>query len=628
MDFLNQLESDNKEDNSYFTFNDKNENNKETSLPFPFSSQSSMDGGENAMFLNDLKSQGGESFNLGQIENGTQNNNFGGLDFLNTICEVPESSNMIFNSQSDNGFINAIAEQNQTELDFINEVAEKNENNFDKFKNNNNNESINVDINNLFKSSKTKKNEIFPKNEESKKNDSFQINNLLNIENNDKDNKLNESIKNQGNKNPIKNKAQANNNNIEKQIVKTKPISKAKEPIIINPDLKNNSSVNNKNNNNNKLSSITIINNNNNLNKQIANNLNPSPNTISIKEKVSSNINMNIKNSSLPIPSSNGNSFKTNYNIKDNKENMPSFPNIQIKPPVNNQQKINLDDIDQIISLNKKIENKPNIQNIPNLPMNMISLNKNFLPSKQDNNKIDIGKDNLKFLSNEISNLFNSSLINGKRTETDPKDKDIQNIDTLLNFTKEKITSKSNINKKQSISKDKINNLYKQINTNAQSIMNNTQKSNIPNLIPLPPDSFDKKSKLIKLNKNDSVYLSQMETTSKHIKKDEEKGKAPTKLEMIQKYNDLASRLNKIREKAKEYRNIGNYFSQLIIANENYNVVYPNVLKKLLEEYNERTIKLLSLMKIKNNKLEEKNNEFFEEVKKYSLGESNHSLKA
>ena len=131
MDFLNQLESDNKEDNSYFTFNDKNENNKETSLPFPFSSQSSMDGGENAMFLNDLKSQGGESFNLGQIENGTQNNNFGGLDFLNTICEVPESSNMIFNSQSDNGFINATAEQNQTELDFINEVAEKDENNFD-----------------------------------------------------------------------------------------------------------------------------------------------------------------------------------------------------------------------------------------------------------------------------------------------------------------------------------------------------------------------------------------------------------------------------------------------------------------------------------------------------------------
>ena len=626
MDFLNQLESDNKEDNSYFTFNDKNENNKEISLPFPFSSQSSVDGGENAMFLNDLKSQGGESFNLGQIENGTQNNNFGGLDFLNTICEVPESSNMIFNSQSDNGFINANAEQNQNELDFINEVTEKDENNFDKFKNNDN-EPINVDINNLFKSSETKKNEIFPKNEESKKNDSFQINNLLNIENNDKDNKLNESIKNQGNKNPIKNKAQANNNNIEKQIVKTKPISKAKEPIIINPDIKNNSCVNNKNNNNNKLSSIPIINNNNNLNKQMANNFNPSLNAISNKEKVSSNINMNIKNSSLPIPSSNGNSFNINYNIKDNKENMLSFPNIQNKPPVNNQQKINLDDIDQIISLNKKIENKPNIQNIPNLDMNMI-LNKNFLPSKQDNNKIDKGKDNLKFLSNEISNLFNSSLINGKRTESDPKEKDIQNIDTLLNFPKEKITSKSNINKKQSISKDKINNLYKQINTNAQSIMNNTQQSNIPNLMPLPPDSFDKKSKLIKLNKNDAVYLSQMETTSKHIKKDEEKGKAPTKLEMIQKYNDLASRLNKIREKAKEYRNIGNYFSQLIIANENYNVVYPNVLKKLLEEYNERTIKLLSLMKIKNNKIEEKNNEFFEEVKKYSLGESNHSLKA
>ena len=88
---------------------------------------------------------------------------------------------------------------------------------------------------------------------------------------------------------------------------------------------------------------------------------------------------------------------------------------------------------------------------------------------------------------------------------------------------------------------------------------------------------------------------------------------------MIQKYNDIASRLNRIREKAKEYRNLGNYFSQLIIANENYNVIYPNVLKKLLEDYNEKTNKLLALLKIKNNKMTEMNNEFFEEVKKYSL---------
>ena len=68
---------------------------------------------------------------------------------------------------------------------------------------------------------------------------------------------------------------------------------------------------------------------------------------------------------------------------------------------------------------------------------------------------------------------------------------------------------------------------------------------------------------------------------------------------MIQKYNELASRLNKIREKAKEYRNLGNYFSQLIIATENYKAVYPIVLKKLLQEYNNETEKLLALMKIK-----------------------------
>ena len=94
---------------------------------------------------------------------------------------------------------------------------------------------------------------------------------------------------------------------------------------------------------------------------------------------------------------------------------------------------------------------------------------------------------------------------------------------------------------------------------------------------------------------------------------------APSKLEIIQKYNDLAARLNKIREKAKEYRNLGTYFTQLIIANENYNIVYPIILKKLLEDYNNQTNKLLNLMKIKNNKMTEMNNEFFEEVKKYSL---------
>ena len=165
MDFLNQLETDPKDNNSLFTFNDKNENNKGASLPFPFSSQSSAGGAvdNNIMFLNDMKSQGGESFNLGQFENDNQNNNLGGLDFLNTICEVPESSNNLF-TQSENNFLSVNLNPNQGGgLDFINEDNENDENNnFDisKLQNNNNNdEPINIDINNLFKSSKTKEKE-------------------------------------------------------------------------------------------------------------------------------------------------------------------------------------------------------------------------------------------------------------------------------------------------------------------------------------------------------------------------------------------------------------------------------------------------------------------------------------
>ena len=631
MDFLNQLDTDNKDDNSIFTFNEKNDtnNNKGTSLPFPFSSQSSVAGGNdnnnNNNFLNDMKSQD-NSFTLSQFENDNNQNNIGGFDFLNTICEVPESSNNFLDSQANNDFLNQnIGGQNKGGLDFINEDNEnENNNNFDfsKFQSNNNDEPINIDINNLFKSTKTKKNDIFGKNEESGKNDNFEFNDLLNMGNKDKDknginneNGNNEKITNE-------NKKQMNNNIIPIASNSVNPINDIKEKmIVINNDLKNNSF------NNNKLCSNPNINNNNKSKKLISNNFNPKP--LPNKEK---NISNNIKNFSnnmptLPGPSSNPVVNNINFKIKDvkdNKENIPSFVNITIKPAANKPQKNKLDDLDQIISLNTKIENRQNIPSIQSIQSNNINLpiNQQFFQGKQDNNKkIDMGKDKLKFLTNELSNIFNSSLINnGKRSEIDPKDKDLKNIENLLDFTKEKITSDSLIKRNQILPKDKNNNIYNQIKNNQNFFVNNTQKVNVPILKQLPSDSFDKKSQLIKLTKNDNMCLSQIETSSKNMPPQDGKAPAqPSKLEMIQKYNELASRLNKIREKAKEYRNLGNYFSQLIIATENYKAVYPIVLKKLLQEYNNETEKLLTLMKIKNNKMNEMNNEFFEEVKKYSL---------
>ena len=595
MDFLNQIDNDNKNDTSIFSFNDKSEN-KNNSLPFPFSSQSSVGGvNDNNMFLNDMKSQSGETFNLNQFESDNKNainnnNNFGGFDFLNTICEVPESSNNIFSSQND-GFLTSNLGPNPEGLDFINEEENEDNNNFDfsKFQNNNNDEPINVDINNLFKSSKTKKNE------------NFEINNILNMTNNK--NEKNDEIPDK----QIISNINDNRNNESKD--------------TINIDINN--SLNNDNNNN-KINSIQNINNNLPFNQMSTNKLNPPLNAIPNKEKTINNSNNNTKitPSSISGPSK-PLMNNINYNIKDNKdnkENIPSFANITIKPTLNKQQKINLDDIDQIISLNEKEEIRPNPNtnsniNISNLSNNSFPINQNFL---KDNNKIDKVKDNLKFLSNEISNMFNSSINNGKRTELEPKDKDLQNFENLLNFTKENITSKSKPKKNPTISsKDKNINQYKQINTSEKYLVNNTQKST-PVLKQLPPDSFDKKCQLIKISKNDMATL-QNENYIKTTKEDEKNSAPPSKLEMIQKYNELASRLNKIREKAKEYRNFGNYFSQLISANENYNVIYPNMLKKMLEEYNKQTNKLLCLMKIKNNKMSEMNNEFFEEVKKYSL---------
>jgi hypothetical protein len=619
MDFLNQLDIDNKDDNSIFTFNDKNENNKTASLPFAFSSQISANDNTagDINFLNDIKSQGGESFTLGQIENENPNgnNNFGGFDFLNTICEVPESSNNIFNSQSENGFLSVNIGQNQGGLDFINEDNEKEENNFDisQFqKNNNNEEFINVDINNLFKSSKTKKNENFDKSSKSIKNQNYQnINDILSIGNNDKASNQNDNSDNK--KNPTKNTIQINinkkPNNISISNVRNNN-NEVKEQITntINTEMeKEKASINKKNNN--TISPIPNTNINN-INKQLQNQLN-NPNSTSNSNSIK------VNPSILPGSSSNKN---INYNIKENKENkenIPSAANIVIKPTISKpQQSNNLDDIDTIISLNENIKSN----NIPlsNISNNLLSINQNFL--KQDNKLDIIGKDNLNYISNEISNIFNSSLNNGKRSEIEPKDKDLQNIDNLLSFTKENITSKAKIKPSNSISKDKNNkSMYKNIANQSQYLANNTQKANHSLIKPLPSDSFDKKSNLIKISRNEAMPPSQMETTSKMMPRAETRPPMISKIEIVQKYNDLAYRLNKIREKAKEYRNLGSYFTQLIIANENYNIVYPNVLRQLLDDYNKQINKLLSLMKIKNNKMNEMNNEFHEEVKKYSL---------
>jgi hypothetical protein len=278
-------------------------------------------------------------------------------------------------------------------------------------------------------------------------------------------------------------------------------------------------------------------------------------------------------------------------------------------------QKINLDDIDKIISLNVKNDNRDiNI----NANKNALLNNQGPIKGRQDsyNNllNIDFGKENLKNFSNEISNILNSTLINGKRSEIEQKDKDLQNIDNLLNFKKENITPKTEANNKNQ-------NLLKiENNKNTFKKSNNFPKTNPIQLNQIPDDSFDKKSQIIKLEKNDAISLTKMGTSSKNMPIEEGKKHCfPTKYEIIQRYNNIAMRLNKIREKAKEYRNLAPFFSQLITANENYKTVYPNALKKLLEEYNEKTTRLCSLMKLKNNKMSEMNYEFFEEIKKCSL---------
>ena len=151
MDFLNQFPNQTiaKDDNSLFSFTDKAD--QKGDLPFAFGTQSS-EAGE-ISFLNQMKSQdNGESFALDETQK-----NIGGINFLKTIYEVPESSNNIFNSDGD-GFPLQNPMSVPMGLDFIREGTEDSFN-FGDFQNkqnspnNGNEEGINVDINNLFKNS-------------------------------------------------------------------------------------------------------------------------------------------------------------------------------------------------------------------------------------------------------------------------------------------------------------------------------------------------------------------------------------------------------------------------------------------------------------------------------------------
>ncbi len=554
MNFLNQFPNPTiaKDDNSIFSFTDKGE--QKSDLPFSFGTQSSE--ADEISFLNQMKSQDpGESFALDDTQK-----NMGGLNFLKTIYEVPESSNNIFNSEGQ-GFPLPNPMSVPLGLEFVREGNEDNFN-FEEFQNkqnspNGNEESINVDINNLFKHSTP------PVGETSKKNSK------TNIESLKEDNLL---ALNQSN-----NSMKINSNNILNVNIQ----SSGKKGENVNKNV--NSSDNFINININKVASFPkTINNQNNQNKNI--NITPETRSNPVVSQRQS------RQNNVSIIQLNKNKFNENINtnIQDNNNILPpQFQNISIKPQVIKEQKNNLDDIDKMISLNNpKPENKPGNKN-------------NSLPS-------------------EISDIFSSTPMLGKRQNMEQKDKDLPNIDNLLNFTKEPVQPYNPVINKQ---KPPLMNNNPIIN-NSNNITNSQlkKKTNISNKViiqPLPGDSFDKKSQVIKIPKEEMNKNIQIENNRN-------KNEVPSKYEIVKRYNDLAVRLNKIREQAKEYRNLGNYFSQLISANENYEFVYPNVIKTFLEEYYKISEVLLKFVKIKNNRMNEMNNEFDEEVRKYSLAFPDH----
>jgi hypothetical protein len=570
MDFLNQFPNQTiaKDNASLFSFIEKEQKGD---LPFAFGTQSS-EAGE-ISFLNQMKSQDpGESFGL----DGSQKS-ISDLHFLKTIYEVPESSNNIFNSDGE-GFPLQNPISVPLGLDFIREANEDSNFNFDEFHNKQNSpnseEGINVNINNLFKNSPPPLGDNSKTNSKNNTNDKLKGDNILG---------LNSNAVNI-NTNAIAPNVNLNNNNLNPNIQSS---AKKGENINNNNVINTNDNINMNNNNINKISSFPKVNNNQNINITPESRSNP---TINQRQPRPNNTPIIILNKNKY-----NNDNTNNNNIPDNNNIIPpQFQNISIKPQIMKEQKNNLDDIDKMISmsLQTKQENQQGNKNIIN------NVNNNNLP-------------------NEISDIFANSTITGKRSNIEQNDKDLKNIDNLLNFTKEPMQPINSLMNKQKTLVPNNNPLNNNSN-NPKFIKKKNQNSNNIMIKSLPSDSLDKKSQKVQLPKDEMNNLSQMDTMNK---KDEIKVKnvVLSKYDIVKRYNELVVRLNRIREIAKEYRNIGNYFSKLISANENYQYVYPNVIRNLLEEYSKVSGVLLKFFRIRNNRMNEMNNEFDEEVRKYSL---------
>ena len=570
MDFLNQFPNQTiaKDNASLFSFIEKEQKGD---LPFAFGTQSS-EAGE-ISFLNQMKSQDpGESFGL----DGSQKS-ISDLHFLKTIYEVPESSNNIFNSDGE-GFPLQNPISVPLGLDFIREANEDSNFNFDEFHNKQNSpnseEGINVNINNLFKNSPPPLGDNSKTNSKNNTNDKLKGDNILG---------LNSNAVNI-NTNAIAPNVNLNNNNLNPNIQSS---AKKGENINNNNVINTNDNINMNNNNINKISSFPKVNNNQNINITPESRSNP---TINQRQPRPNNTPIIILNKNKY-----NNDNTNNNNIPDNNNIIPpQFQNISIKPQIMKEQKNNLDDIDKMISmsLQTKQENQQGNKNIIN------NVNNNNLP-------------------NEISDIFTNSTITGKRSNIEQNDKDLKNIDNLLNFTKEPMQPINSLINKQKPLLPNSNPLNNNGN-NPKFIKKKNQNSNNIMIKSLPSDSLDKKSQKVQLPKDEMNNLSQMDTMNK---KDEIKVKnvVLSKYDIVKRYNELVVRLNRIREIAKEYRNIGNYFSKLISANENYQYVYPNVIRNLLEEYSKVSGVLLKFFRIRNNRMNEMNNEFDEEVRKYSL---------
>ena len=379
-------------------------------------------------------------------------------------------------------FFKSKPEKVQKDINFNSENTFALDMNLKDNRNQNMNEIINVNINNgnnrindNYNNEMRKNNNIIHSNNIllMDYNTNYVINNSIKVNDNRKnpisDNNINNNNNNINNNNNVIDRNNYMNNNMNDNIVNSNNINNSNKnnKNMNNNDMNNNSNMTNNNMNNNNMNNINMSNNNIN-NNDINNHLDMSNNNVN--NNGMNNINMsnnNINNNDM------NNINLSNNNINNNNIiNNMNMDNINNNMHMNNMNNINMNNNNEINMNNNFI----NGNNIKDINMNIDNRgNNNYINKKRSNNFIN--DNNLENINNDIirNNSINNNMNNNNMTNN------LNDINIKGNINNNFMNNNMNNNQNNVNMKDNLednNNLNNNMNDNMNDNMNNNMNNN------------------------------------------------------------------------------------------------------------------------------------------------------